>query len=126
MIPAIVFFVIFGVAAIIYARFRRRPTLEFNAKDWPTVEATIQLAAMELVGRGRNAVSLPCFAFSYVVDGEYYSGRFSLSGCDGRAATLLNAMIDRKIAVLYDPGKPSNFVIQDATIEGCTVNRVPD
>jgi len=81
---------------------------------------------MEMVGSGRYAVQLPCFAFSYVVNGEYYSGRFSLSGRDDRSVTLIREMIDRKLTVQYDPNKPSNYMISDDMIEGCAVGRVPD
>jgi len=43
--------------------------------------ATIQTGALEVVTSTRfNAVRLPAFAFSYQVRGEYYSGRFALTG----------------------------------------------
>ena len=90
------------------------------------MEATIQSAGMEIVGGGREKVWLPCFAFSYVVDGEYYSGRFSLWGCDDRSATLIRELVDKKLKVHYDPKKPSDFLIAEDTIEGCIVNRIPD
>ena len=81
---------------------------------------------METVGSGRSAVILPCFAFSYVVNEEYYSGRFSLSGCDGRSATLIREMIDKRITVHYDPNKPESYMIPEEMIEGCPVGRVRD
>jgi hypothetical protein len=94
--------------------------------EWPRTEATVQSAGMEDVGSGRSKVVLPCFAFSYVVDEEYYSGRFSLSGCGDRSVTLIREMVGRKFTVLFDPTKPSRFQIDEEMIEGCDVGRVPD
>jgi hypothetical protein len=91
-----------------------------NAREWPAVEATIQSAEIERIGGGRNAPHLPCFAFSYVVDGEYYSGRFALSVKGDQADSLTKEMIDRKFSVNYDPARPSFFFIPD-DIEGCEV-----
>src|SRR5580692_6116546 len=66
------------VVAIVVQIFQNRYRA-IEAKSWPTAQATIQPGGMEPVNSGeRRAVILPCFAFSYVVNGEYYSGRFSL------------------------------------------------
>jgi hypothetical protein len=114
------------VAAIVVQIFQNRYRA-IEAKSWPTAQATIQSGGVEPVNSGeRSAVILPCFAFSYVVNGEYYSGRFSLWGCDGRSATLLHEMIERKIPIRYNPAKPEDFEFQDRMIEGCGVQRVPD
>ncbi len=64
---------------------------------------------------------LPWFDFSYVVDGEYYSGTFMLSAQGDRANTLLKEMDGCKFGVCYDPTRPSRFWIAEETIEGCEV-----
>jgi hypothetical protein len=63
----------------------------------------------------------PCFTFSYAVGEEYYSGSFALSAEGDQADTLLREMIDKKVAVQYDPNHPSKFYISDKTLQGCEV-----
>jgi len=126
VIPLLALFVVLGVVVALIARLFRNAKRETEAESWPCTEATVQSAGIETVGSGRSAVELPCFAFSYVVGGEYYSGRFSLSGCDDRSATLIRAMIDKKVTVSYDPNKPSSYCISERIIEGCAVGLVPD
>jgi hypothetical protein len=69
------------VAALLY-RFGQPYMMKRRVKDaadWPETEATIRSAEMETVDRvGHLGELLPFLAFSYVVDGEYYSGRFGL------------------------------------------------
>ena len=92
-----------------------------RARCWPTTEATIQSADIERLGAGTRAPYVPCFTFSYVVDGEYQSGRFALSAGDDRADELVKDMIGRRLSVNYDPENPSNFFIPDEIIEGCEI-----
>jgi hypothetical protein len=93
-----------------------------KAKGWPKTEATIQSGGIDIVAQRRYiSVVLPCFAFSYVVDGEYFSGRFALSATGDQADDLIKEMIDRRFIVNYDPEKPSTFYIPDEFIEGCEV-----
>ena len=115
--------VVIGGLAVQLIRNERR---QKEAQSWPSAEATIESSGMEAVGSGRPAADLPCFAFSYVVNGEYYSGRFSLSGGKDRSESLLREMVDRKINVKYDPTRPESYMIAEDVIEGCEVGRVPD
>lgn len=126
VIPVLALVVVLGVIVVMFMRLFRYANKADEATRWPTAEATIQSGEMEIVGKGRSAVTLPCFAFSYVVNGEYYSGRLSLSGCDDRSATLLREMIDRKLPVHYNPGKPEDFVLPEITFEGFGVRRLRD
>lgn len=48
------------------------------AKTWPRTEATIESAAPEVVESNFQGMPVKLFAFSYKVNGEYYSGRFAL------------------------------------------------
>lgn len=113
------------VIAALLARILWKASRDEAARNWPSAEATIQSAEMEEIGT-RYKVELPCFAFSYSVDGEYYSGRFSLSAKEERAAGLMKEMINRKLTIQYDPQKPSSFSIPAETIEDCEVGLVPD
>jgi hypothetical protein len=93
---------------------------DIAAHNWPTVEATIQSADIEEVGI-RYKVPLPCFAFSYVIEGDYHSGRFALSVGGQQADGSLKELIGRKLTVHYDPKCPSSFYIPDEFIEGYDV-----
>ena len=126
-----VFSLIVVAAALLY-RFGRPYLIERRVKhaaDWPETEATIQSAEMELVERvGHLRELLPFFAFSYVVDGEHYSGRFGLRvAAEDSASTLMNEWVDTKIAVRYDPKRPSVFSLPDElSVDGFRVNTVPE
>ncbi|MGA9062904.1 MAG: hypothetical protein WB341_14720 [Terracidiphilus sp.] len=115
--------ILLGVSVVIALVFwsRRKENRVEEALNWPTTEATVQTAAVERVGGGRYAPDLPVFAFSYVVEEEYYSGRFALDAKGDRADDLVKEMIDRKLAVCYDPKRPSTWFIPDESIEGCEV-----
>ena len=108
------------------ALFMRRAFRENRALSWPSTEATIQSAGVKTIGTGRYSVDLPCFAFSYAVDGEYYSGRFALDAKGDRADTLVKELINKKLTMQYDPTRPSSYSIPDEWIEGCEVRLVPD
>ena len=126
IIPILALIAVLSVVVALFVRLFRIAKQDTESKTWPSTEGTIRSAGMENVGNGRYALNLPCFAFSYVVNGEYYSGRFSLSGCDDRSAALIRELIDRKLTVLYDPHKPSTCRISEVRIEGCAVGQTND
>ena len=99
-----------------------------DAADWPEAEATIQSAEMEIVARlGHQREELPFFSFSYVVDNEYYSGRFGLRVAEDQSDVLLRELIDTKVTVHYDPKRPSVFSLPDElAVEGFRVSTVPE
>ncbi len=68
-------------------------------------------------------MELPVFAFSYVVGEEYYAGRFALWAKGDRADTLIREMVDRKVLINYDPGRPERWFIPEKLIEGCPVEQ---
>lgn len=85
-----------------------------GAAEWPEAVATIQSAKMELVERvGHLRRSVPFFDFSYVVENDYYSGRFGVRVDETRADALIREWIDTKLAVRYDPKRPSIFSLPD-------------
>ena len=117
-------------SALIYrfgpAYLRKRRTKD--AADWPETEATIQSAGMELIERvGHIREEVPFFAFSYVVQGEYYSGRFGLRVPEDRATSLMREWINTKIALQYDPNRPSVYRIPDElSVDGFRRGTVPE
>jgi hypothetical protein len=122
--------VIVVAAALLYRfgslyMFKRR--IE-DAVDWPETEATIQSANMDIVERvGHLRENLPFFALSYVVDGEYYSGRFGLRVSEDRASTLMREWVGTKVTVRYDPKRPSVFSLPDElSVDGYRVSTVPE
>jgi hypothetical protein len=121
-------FVIAGVAVAgaIAIYMIRKTRKETAARSWPAAEATIQTAGIEPVSMGRGYSDLPCFAFSYVVKQEYYSGRFALSAKGNRADELLRNLAGRKLTIHFDPRRPSSFFIPDRSIEDCEVYQLPD
>jgi hypothetical protein len=92
-----------------------------NASDWPITEATIQSGQIEQYGKG---TFFPCFAFSYIVAGEYYSGRFFLGVPRDDAKAKIKGMIDRKFEVHYNPKDVTDRYIPVSVIDGYNVDRV--
>jgi hypothetical protein len=59
-------------------RVNRR--IEAKAKNWPYVYATVEHAEAKTIGEGKTAYWVGELAYSYIVDGEYYSGFLPASG----------------------------------------------
>jgi hypothetical protein len=122
---------IIAVAAALAYRFGPSYMLKRRMKDaadWPDTEATIQSAGMELVERvGHIREEVPFFSFSYVVESEYYSGRFGLRVPEDRATTLMRDWINAKIALQYDPRRPSVYRLPDELpVDGFRRGTVPE
>lgn len=96
-----------------------------KAKEWPQSEATIETGGLEVVFSSRyGQIRLPVFAFSYVVNGEYYSGRFALKPYTVEYdESIIARMIGRKLPVCYGPLRPDQWVIPDEMIEGYKVEQ---
>lgn len=115
---------VLSVAGVLFYRFARKMNLVDQAKSWPGTDATIQSSALEVVAHARyGEIELPCFAFSYVVGGQYYSGRFALMGLDDRPDDLLKTLVDTKLRVNYNPKQPAQWHIPQDRIEGYQVEQ---
>ncbi len=102
---------------------RRTRKLLDQAENWPTAQAKIQHAEFQEFGGSRNSPShsYPCFEFCYVVNGEYYFGRFGL-GVEGELAdNVVSGMKGRELAVSYNPAQPQQFYIADELMDGYEV-----
>ena len=126
VISVLAWIAVFGVFAGLGVQLFRNARRQKEAQSWPRTEATIQSSEMEWMSHGRGQVERPCFAFSYTVSGEYYSGRFSLWGCNDRYTTLMREMIDTKLSIHYNSAKPEEFVLPESTVEGCRIQKMPD
>src|ERR1051325_6122192 len=86
-----------------------------KAEQWPKTEATVQtvLGAIEVVAQTRfNTLRLPIFAFSYQVQGKYYSGQFALLPHTVEYdESLIDRMIGRKLVVCCNPAHPDKWLI---------------
>jgi hypothetical protein len=98
-----------------------------GAKKWPTTEGTIQSAEIEVASTYlRGVLSLPVCAFTYQINGESYSGRFSLVPNAESGETLIKKIVDRKIRVQYAPRQPSAYFLPYEVMDGCDVKQKMD
>jgi hypothetical protein len=108
---------VIAVAAALTYRFGPPYIAKRRTRDsanWPETEATIQSAKMELVERvGHPRREVPFFAFTYVVNNDYQSGRFGLRVAEGRANALMRESLGTKLTIRYDPERPSVFSLPD-------------
>lgn len=119
MIVTIVAGFLLITSGIVILRLVQQKRREAKAKTWPSAQATVQMGTMEVVFKSRSVtMTLPCFAFSYVVNGEYYVGRFALGAKGEKAARLVREMEDRTFLVHYDPENPTRFYLPYQSIEG--------
>ncbi|MGP8269381.1 MAG: DUF3592 domain-containing protein [Terracidiphilus sp.] len=115
-----------SIGGVLVVPIVRRARREVAAKNWPSTEAIIQSGRIEELSYGRGSEELPVFEFSYVVDGTYQSGRFSLWAKGDSADALVKEIVEKKMTVKYDPERPSSYYLPDEYIEGCPVSLVPD
>jgi hypothetical protein len=119
-----------GLAFVIYWSIRyfwKRSQVKASVK-WSSAEATIQSGNKQAVYHSRyGSLTLPCFAFTYVVAGEYFSGEFSLDIREENAADAATRdFVNRKFNIHYDPKKPEHWYIPDSEIDGYEVHQKLD
>jgi hypothetical protein len=118
----IVWLILLGIAAVVIGLIVGTQIYEdridkqvAETADWLETEATIHDAVIERVDK---YTWYPSFGFSYVVDGEYFSGRFFLNADSEQSEELLKALLNRRFPVQYDPDSPSNWYIAEANMDG--------
>jgi len=86
--------------------------LQSVAKNWPYVYGTVEHAEAKVMGQGKTAYWVGEVAYSYAIDGDYYSGvhHFSAKNED-QAWGIVRGWKDRRVVVHYAPGRPSSSVL---------------
>ena len=81
-------------------------------QSWPTAEGTIESAKVEYQGGGNHQNVYATVAYSYAVEGEYYSGFYSRpAGHDGVAHQMLEPFHPGdKLLIHYHPGNAEKSV----------------
>ena len=83
-----------------------------RAKDWPYTYGTVEHAEPKMVGEGRSGYWVGELAYSYSVDGEYYSGIFHLPASSEESAwDAVRGWKDRKVIVHYMRNAPSRSML---------------
>ncbi|MGA8491964.1 MAG: DUF3592 domain-containing protein [Terriglobales bacterium] len=104
------------------ARKQRSQQLEAQARTWPQAQGTVSECRVKRAGDppDRWYVWQVELTFSYVANGEYYSGTSLLPPeTEGEAAELAQRWKDRKLLVRYFPEDASKSVVlmQDQTVD---------
>ncbi len=121
-LSVVLLLVLLAVLAFLIGRVVWRKKRAETAKAWPTTEATVQSGEEVIASTRGGDLTIFCFTFSYVVNGEYYSGRFELLPDSGSSEAVISRMKDRKFQVHYDPAKPETYHFSDEQMEGCDIN----
>jgi len=118
----IVWLIILGIVGVVVAivvgtgmRESRIDKQVAGTADWLETEATIQDAVVERLDK---YTWYPSFAFSYAVNGEYFSGRFFLKADGKQSDELIKTLLHRKLPVQYDHNNPSAWYLAEATLAG--------
>lgn len=103
---------IYGVKGL--WNWTRRRSRESSAQGWPLTEATIQSSYVVIRyrddSRYRRDSAIPVLQYSYVVQGERYSGSANLGVWDGdrdSATDTGQRWLGEKIRVRYKPSDPA-------------------
>lgn len=122
MIVVMIILGIFATGAgivVLTGMYERRVDEEVaDTADWLETEATIQSAAVERLDK---YTWLPGFAFSYLLKGEYFSGKFFLKASEEQAQELISTLVNQKLPIQCDPDNPSAWFIAENTIGGCEI-----
>jgi hypothetical protein len=89
-----------------------------KSEQWPVTDGTIQSVNTEIIREGRGSTELPVCDFSYCVDGEYYSGRLSISRTSAPDDYSPRNLINQKIHLRYDPKKPAKCFVPPVDLDG--------
>lgn len=101
------------VASLVWQKFSPDKTA-----SWPVTEGTIQSVNTEIVNEGRNSHSDEVCDFSYLVNGEYYSGRLCISRSDQAENAALSNLVNKKFPVRYSQQKPEKFAVVSVELDG--------
>ncbi len=84
------------------------------ARNWPLAEARVHSAEWRQPRTGTNRYFLADVAYSYVVNGQYYSGYYRRSFSDrDSAATWVEQVRGRALQVRYHPRDISRSLLRE-------------
>lgn len=103
----------FVMSAISYFKKLHGKWIRRTAKDWPCVQATIEFARARKLGQEDDGAGwVGELAYSYSVNGEYFSGFYHFSAKNKKHANeLVEGWKDRKIMVRYKLDQPEISVL---------------
>jgi hypothetical protein len=99
--------------------------LERRTRSWPRTWATVHSTDMQVKELDEKTdITVPCFTFSYVVNQQPFTGRFSLfTDGEEEGNEVAGRMIDHRFEVQYNPRRPSAWYIPDKMMEGYEVEQ---
>ncbi|HUD13143.1 MAG TPA: DUF3592 domain-containing protein [Terracidiphilus sp.] len=86
--------------------------------SWPVAEGTIQSVGTVVVHAGRDSHSVDVGDFSYNVNDEYYSGRFTIAPSSSTGGHSPRRLVNQKIKVRYNPEKPEKSSVPQTEVGG--------
>lgn len=117
--------VVLGALVCLVVWLVRRGTSQQDTQNWPETDATIQSVG-KVIGSGRGADQYDVGDFSYVVNGEYYSGRAVISRSFSAGDIQAVDLVDRKFQVRYNPHKPDQFDLSESDVGGFVLYEYDD
>ena len=112
-----VLFVLGAIAGIVVWLMRQAARFD-EAASWPETEGTIQSVSKVAIRAGRASVEIDVCDFSYIVNGEYNSGRLRVSHSSSTGDSAPRNLINQKIRVRCNPQKPSEYLFPQQKVEG--------
>ncbi len=117
--------IVLGALAALVVWLYRRAAPKENTDNWPVTEATIQSVG-KVIGTGRGSYPLDVGDFTYVVNGEYYSGRARISRSFSTGDSQPKDLVNKKFQVRYNPRQPHNYDVSQADAGGFLLDPYDD
>jgi hypothetical protein len=111
------------IAAIVGVFFFWTRRFARKAESWPTIAAKVENVFLDVSSRGPNHqdVTHTVLAYSYSIDGSYYSGQIRLSASEVSLESVEKEMIGQQISVHYNPRKPETSIFLKHKVRGWLV-----
>lgn len=114
-----------ALASLVVWHYRRAEPQDENTDTWPETEATIQ-SVNKVIGSGRGSYPLDVGDFSYVVNGDYYSGRATISRSFSAGNSQPRDLVDKKFQVRFNPREPDKYDLSQSDVGGFLLDQYDD